>query len=75
MPWWGWVLVGAGGATVFFMWAMARSAALGDQIGENAWRDHRATDVSQWSEQRWNDEATKIVNELKRTDWRQVDDK
>ena len=52
--------------TMLFMWAMARSAALGDQIGENAWRDHRATDVSQWSEQRWNDEATKIVNELKR---------
>ena len=65
MPWWGWVLVGFGGATMMFMWAMARAAAMGDRMSEQAWQQ-RDRDVSQWSEQRWIDEAAKIVNELKR---------
>ena len=65
MPWWGWVLVGFGSASMLFTWARARAAARGDAMVEEAWQ-RRDRDVTQWNEQRWTDEATKIVNDLKR---------
>lgn len=67
MPWWGWVLIGFGAAVAVFTWALARTAALADRRAEEMYRAYveRDRDVTQWSQERWNAEATRIVGRLK----------
>ena len=64
MPWWGWVLIGFGAASMLFGWILVRSTALGERTDNEAWELHNRNPAN-WTEKRWIAETTKIINQLK----------
>jgi hypothetical protein len=64
MPWWGWVLIGFGAASMLFGWILVRSTALGERTDNEAWELHNRNPAN-WTEKRWIAETAKIINQLK----------